>query len=142
MMALIFLFQTNAFKFWYDILYHFFPIITSISMYLMMEHNTKHYIRLLTLIHWVYIHWICCKYRHMVTDQLEELKHIDLIKMSTSSKTASYSDHSSNKDDNNNEETEKDKSLDTTIVDIICDEQMHPASGNELSVETMTHAHL
>ena len=46
----------------------------SISMYLMMEHNELEYVKLLRIIHKFKLHWICCKYRYIVIEQLSQLE--------------------------------------------------------------------
>ena len=43
------------------------------SMYLMMSHNEEEYVKFLRRIYWFKLHWICCKYRFIVSDQLEEI---------------------------------------------------------------------
>ena len=45
----------------------------SISMYLMMDHNWKHYRLFLKVISQIKLHWICCKWRYILIDQLDEL---------------------------------------------------------------------
>ena len=43
------------------------------SMYLMMDHNNDKYHRFLRLIYYLRFHWICCKWRYIVIEQLNVL---------------------------------------------------------------------
>ena len=45
----------------------------SYSMYLMMDHNQAQYFKFLRCIRCLRIHWMCCKWRYIVTDPLNEL---------------------------------------------------------------------
>ena len=47
------------------------------SMYLMMDHNKGHYLQLLKRLKCMKLHWICCKWRYIVIEQLNELENID-----------------------------------------------------------------
>ena len=46
----------------------------SVSMYLMMDHNQVQYVKFLKLIKFFRLHWICCKWRMLVIDQLEAIQ--------------------------------------------------------------------
>ena len=50
----------------------------TIAIYLMMDHNEDEYIKFLKIVHCLRFHAICCKYRNMVIDQLDELDMIDI----------------------------------------------------------------
>ena len=50
----------------------------TIAMYLMMDYNEDKYIKFLKLVHCLRFHVVCCKYRNMVTDQLDELVISDI----------------------------------------------------------------
>ena len=51
----------------------FMLVSVSISMFLMMDHNTCEYTKFLKLIKRLRLNWICCYWRHIVNDQLQEL---------------------------------------------------------------------
>ena len=55
----------------------------SCSMYLMMDHNEKEYERFLKIIYYSRLHWICCKWRYIVTKELNKMhesrEHIDEV---------------------------------------------------------------
>lgn len=44
------------------------------AMHLMMEHNKERYFEFLQRIYYLKLHWICCKYRYIVIDQIEEFE--------------------------------------------------------------------
>ena len=46
------------------------PFCLNYSMYLMMDHNERKYFKFLRVIHWMKLHWICCKWRYIVAEQL------------------------------------------------------------------------
>ena len=48
-------------------------LIFSVSMYLMMDHNVKHYVRFLKIVQRLRLNYLCCKWRHFVLEQLAEL---------------------------------------------------------------------
>ena len=43
-------------------------------MYLMMEYNDGEYLKFLKVVHYWKLHFICCKYRFIIKDQLKELQ--------------------------------------------------------------------
>ena len=45
----------------------------SLAMYLMMDHNKDKYVQFLRILRFCGLHWICCKWRNVVLDQLKEL---------------------------------------------------------------------
>ena len=45
----------------------------SLTMYLMMDHNKNQYFIFVKAVYWAKLHWICCCYRYIITDQLEGL---------------------------------------------------------------------
>lgn len=47
------------------------PVLLSLSMYLMMEHNQTHFVKLIKFFR---LHWICCKWRMIVIDQLNAME--------------------------------------------------------------------
>lgn len=50
-----------------------YSISVSISMYLMMDHNKERYLRYLLIIRSLKLHWICCKWRYIVNEQITQL---------------------------------------------------------------------
>ena len=50
-----------------------FPLIFSLSMYLMMDHNVKQYIRFLKIVQFLKLNYLCCKWSYFVLEQLEDL---------------------------------------------------------------------
>ena len=50
-------------------------VAVSASMYLMLDHNEAKYQKFLYVIVWMNLHWICCKWRFIVMDQLNETDH-------------------------------------------------------------------
>ena len=42
----------------------------SVSMYLMMDHNNKQYLKFLKIIYFFRFHWMCCCCRYLVMDQM------------------------------------------------------------------------
>ena len=51
----------------------FVSLSFSTSMYLMMEHNGKQYRKFLKIIYQLKLHWICCKWRYIIPNQLQQL---------------------------------------------------------------------
>ena len=55
----------------------FFPCFPSMAMsysiYLMMDHNKEKYLKFLRWTSYLKLHWICCCWRHIVIDQLNEV---------------------------------------------------------------------
>ena len=80
-------------------------------MFLMMEHNKDKYMDFLVVIHRFRLHYICCKWRHIVTDQVMEVEDnmTDVI------------------------QTKRQKTMDTETVAVYGAK----ITGCELSVETM-----
>ena len=42
----------------------------SYAMFLMMDHNERHYKQFLRMVYYTRLHWICCKWEYMVIAQL------------------------------------------------------------------------
>ena len=67
---------------WYGMismtLYVFVIVSINYSMHLMMEYNVKQYIKFLKLIYYLRCHFICCKFRFMIIEQLNELQSIQI----------------------------------------------------------------
>ena len=62
----------NTFAPWaHGILTGIIPLIVSLSMYLMMDHNVKEYIRFLKVIQFLKLNYLCCQWRYFVVEQLE-----------------------------------------------------------------------
>eukprot|EP01084_Bolivina_argentea_P104056 186369_1 len=92
----------------------------SCSMFLMLDHNKKQYIKFLQCIYYLKCHWICCKWRYMVIDQLNEA----LIDTQTLS---------------SNVINNKEKSIELETRNMSVNDQKIATNGNELSVETITY---
>ena len=71
-----------------------FSIGLNLSMYLMMDHNHKEYIKFLKKIQSLRLHFICCKWRYIVRDQLANY-HDEILKDHTeeSKQTTKTSKH-------------------------------------------------
>ena len=52
------------------IVYDFPNFCVCYSMYLMMDHNEKHYLRFLKIVYFSRLYWICCCWRHFVIDEI------------------------------------------------------------------------
>ena len=48
-------------------------ITISLAMYLMLPHNMEQYAKFLKIVYWFKCHYVCCCYRNMVIEQLNEL---------------------------------------------------------------------
>ena len=66
-----------------SLFFNFSIISVSFSMHLMMDHNRKLYIKFLRLIYYLKLHHLCCKYKFIVTDQLNEAD-VDVEKLGLS----------------------------------------------------------
>ena len=92
----------------------------SYSMYLMMDYNVKGYVKFLRVIHYLKLHFICCKYRSMVVDQLSELdKNVQRLSVDVATNTM-----------------ERQRRIEDETK-ITVNDQKIATNGNELSVETM-----
>ena len=98
---------------------NFISFIISYTMYLMMDHNEKKYILFLDLIKMVRAHWLCCKWRNIITDQFNDEIEID-------------------GDDKNNVNVDKPIEFETTDASISIYKLQE--TRQELSVETLTNA--
>ena len=64
-----------------------FSVAVCISMYLMMDHNKNEYIKFLRFVKRSKLHWICCKCRKIVIQQLLELDDATVLAINIKRKT-------------------------------------------------------
>ena len=50
------------------------PLTMITSMYLMMDHNEREYMRFLKVVQFLKFHFLCCKWRHFVMEQLDDME--------------------------------------------------------------------
>ena len=70
------------------------------SMYLMMDHNKKQYLKFLRIIYIFKLHWICLCWRHFVIDEINSLNE------ETQQVSNLVTDMDKNNDNNNNQQSQ------------------------------------
>ena len=85
------------------------------SMYLMMDHNQTEYVQFLKFLRWFKLHWICCKWRYIVHEQLNELRQEEVVILNM---------------------VIRGPTIETNVSSL--NDQKIKTNGNELSVDTCT----
>ena len=102
------------------------------SMYLMMDHNQRKYLKFLSIIKHLKFHWICCCWRYKVIDQLNELN----IKLGRNIK---HSKHGSSRETTNDvTSSDKDEQIELETCNGSSD-QNHSTVNTENNVENIVH---